>query len=262
MKSGDYALAETRTTVVVMSLVVLAGPILGAVWWLVAPRPQLRVEQGAVLLAESSGESAVAADGWFVICAATAGLACALVAFSRIRRARIGALAGLTLGGVAAALLAWGVGLLLDASAVSLEAARALPDGTRLQGPLELSAKGVLLAWPMASVIAYFALAAGLEPPPDRLPAGQPAPDPTHRPRGTRFPVTVLRPGYAIDDVDRFFARVEGGVFGAAQARAVRFNLVHLGPRYDEVAVDSAIEELARAPVSPGPDRSQRRWPW
>jgi len=42
-------------------------------------------------------------------------------------------------------------------------AARALPVGGRLSAPLDVSAYGVLLTWPMAAVITYFAVAAGAE---------------------------------------------------------------------------------------------------
>ncbi len=41
--------------------------------------------------------------------------------------------------------------------------ARGLEVGARFDGPLDVSALGVLLAWPLAAVITYFAVSAGSE---------------------------------------------------------------------------------------------------
>ena len=141
----------------------VAGAVVGVVWELVAPLPRFRLVGGRVLLAVTEDETAVAADGWFAVCSAVAGILSAVVVFARVRSARLTALGVLTLGGLLAVLVAWRVGVALGPDPV-LEQVDGLRDGARLDGPLRLGALGVLLAWPLASVVAYFALATGLEP--------------------------------------------------------------------------------------------------
>lgn len=110
-----------------------------------------------------SPETSIAADGWFAVCALVAGVLAAVVSGALLPERRLGVLAGLTLGGIGGSLVAWRLGVLLGPPSVE-ESAAALRDGTRFQGPLELSALGVLLAWSMASAIAFFAAVAGVEP--------------------------------------------------------------------------------------------------
>lgn len=231
---------ETRselTTGLRVSLgVLVAGIPTALVWWLLAPVPLLVVRGDGVFLAQAETETAVAADGWFALCTATAGLVAALVVFARIRRARVGALLGLTVGGLAAALLTWRLGVLLGPDSIR-STARGLADGTRFDGPLELSARGVLLAWPLVSVVAYFALIAGLEPPAHRAKAVKDG--------GRRFPVTVLRPGYAIDEVDALLRAVDAGDVSPEQLRAATFSPTRLRRGYEETSVDTAMVTLA-----------------
>ncbi len=61
-----------------------------------------------------------------------------------------------------ARVVAWRFGALLGPGPIEATAA-GLPAGSRFDGPLTVSAYGVLLAWPMAAVITYFAVAAGAE---------------------------------------------------------------------------------------------------
>ncbi|MDQ1667844.1 MAG: hypothetical protein QOH75_3875, partial [Actinomycetota bacterium] len=64
---------------------------------------------------------------------------------------------------------------------------------------------------------------------------------------GPPFPVTVLRPGYAIDEVDELFRRLDGGELSAEDARAVRFSPTRLRRGYDGVSVDGALRARADA---------------
>lgn len=109
-----------------------------------------------------SPETSIAADGWFAVCALVAGVLTAIVSGALLPERRLGVLAGLTLGGIGGSLVAWRLGVLLGPSTVE-ESAAALRDGARFQGPLDLSALGVLMAWSMASAIAFFAAVAGVE---------------------------------------------------------------------------------------------------
>lgn len=140
----------------------VGGVVVGIAWRAVAPLAMLEKRDGGVLSVGRSAETSIAADGWFALCALVAGVLCAFVSGWLLRDSRLGALVGLTVGGVAGSLVAWRVGVLLGPSSVD-ETAASLGDGDRFRGPLELSALGVLLAWSTAATIAFFATVAGLE---------------------------------------------------------------------------------------------------
>lgn len=237
MTSG--ARSELRTGALVAAALLVAGVPVAVVWRLVAPLPRLVVNTGGVFFAEQNAEYAVAADGWFAVCSATAGLVAALVVFARARHSRVGALVGLAVGGLLGSVVAWRLGMILGPGD-ALVTANGLDVGTRFDGPLRLSALGVLFAWPIAAVVAWFALTAGLEPP------EQPGAD-LEDVTGPPFPVTVLRPGYAIDEVDELFRRLDGGELSAEDARAVRFSPTRLRRGYDGVSVDGALQARADA---------------
>jgi len=139
--------------------VAAAVPAAGA-WWLVTPLPQLVVDRDGVLPVGGNTEVVIAADGWFALCAAVAGATCAVIVFLRLRTAALRVLLELTVGGLAAAGLMWRLGTLLGPAPVDVQA-RALAIGDRFEGPLELSALGVLVAWPLAATAVYFSLLAG-----------------------------------------------------------------------------------------------------
>jgi hypothetical protein len=151
----------TSLKVLLLSLV-MAVPA-GAAWWLLAPLPRLRVGAQGVLFVGGQTETGIAADAWFAVSALVAGAVCAAVAFRITGRSTVQVLIALTLGGVVAALAAWWIGMILGPAPVDVRA-ETLSVGDEFHGPLELSARGVLLAWPMAAVITYFSLVAGLEP--------------------------------------------------------------------------------------------------
>lgn len=242
--SPTITVDEVKRGLRVLVGVLLASPVVGVVWWLIAPLPRMQMFGRSVVLVDPEGEAAVAADGWFAICAGSAGLVCAVVAFALIRRARVGALLGLTVGGLVAAIIAWRIGVFLGPAPVH-EQAKALASGASFDGPLAVSAKAVLFAWPLVSVIVYFALTAGLEPPTPwtRGHTGEAGAEAAsvQRRDGARFPTTVLRPGYVIADVDRFFAQLEQDQLSDAEVRSARFGSTRLTRGYDEAEVDAAI---------------------
>jgi hypothetical protein len=91
-----------------------------------------------------------------------AGVLVALVVYLRTRPGRLGPLLGLVVGGVLGSVVAWRTGAMLGPDSL-LSTAAGLKVGARFEGPLDLSAYGVLLAWPLGAVITYFAVAAGAE---------------------------------------------------------------------------------------------------
>ena len=153
---------ELRSAALVVVGSAIAGIPVGVVWWLVAPLvPIVKRADGLYRIGESN-ESAVAADGWMAILGVAAGIVVALVVYLASRPGRVGPLLALAVGGVLGSVVAWRTGHLLGPGDL-VPAARALPVGGRLSAPLDVSAYGVLLTWPMAAVITYFAVAAGAE---------------------------------------------------------------------------------------------------
>jgi hypothetical protein len=159
---GDPPLrAELRAGLLVGLGCAVAGVVVGVVWRLVVPLAVLEKDAAGVVQV-AGAETEVAADGWFAVLAALAGVLAAVAAVLLLRSGRLGAVVGLAAGGLVGALIAWRVGLLLSPPeiAASTKAARV---GDTFEGPLRLSALGVLLAWPTAAVITFFAIVAGLD---------------------------------------------------------------------------------------------------
>ena len=129
----------TVVAAVVAGVVVAAsGPLLGWLWASLAPRiPIIKVESGFIY-AESEPEQAVAADGWFIILGAAAGVIFAVLAWMLLRRFRgVSILAGLALGSLVAAVIATWLGhkIGLDQFTAIRDAAAV---GDRIEAPLGL----------------------------------------------------------------------------------------------------------------------------
>lgn len=132
-------------------------------WWLLAPLPTIEKRgDGLYRAGGEADESAVAADCWFAVTVLVVGIAVAALVYLRTRPGRVAPLLGLTVGGLVGSLAAWQTGMLLGPAAL-VTTARGLDVGARFEGPLTVSALGVLVAWPLGAVITYFAVAAGAE---------------------------------------------------------------------------------------------------
>jgi hypothetical protein len=159
---GDAPLrADLRAGLLVGLGCAVAGVVVGVAWRLVVPLAVLEKDAAGVVQV-AGAETEVAADGWFAVLAALAGVLAAVAAVLLLRTGRLGALVGLAVGGLVGALVAWRVGLLLSPPEIAASA-KAARVGDTFEGPLRLSALGVLLAWPTAAVITFFAIVAGLD---------------------------------------------------------------------------------------------------
>ena len=138
------------------------GVVMGVAWWALTPPTRLQKRSTGVFVVDQARETAVAADGWFAVCALTAGVLVGFLVAVLGRGDRLAQLLGITAGGLLGSLVAWRVGVALGPDAVA-DQVRSLRTGARFQGPLRLSALGVLMMWPTSAVIVFFAAVAGLD---------------------------------------------------------------------------------------------------
>ena len=151
---------EVRDAVFVTLAGIVLGVALGLLWWWLAPRIPLYTDGKAVYLKHPEGEEAVGADGTFVLLGLAVGALLGAAVFALRRRGGVGLVVGLAVGGVLGSLLAWRLGVWLGPTSDLVTHAKAVGKGTVFDGPLELRAKGALLAWPFAALLVHMGLTA------------------------------------------------------------------------------------------------------
>ncbi|MFE2557497.1 DUF2567 domain-containing protein [Streptomyces sp. NPDC059352] len=160
--SGDSITpAEVLYGVVVTIVSAVTGALLGWLWLSLAPHVLLISDGKGVYLRDSEGESAIGADGTFVLLALAFGAVAALVVFLLRRKGGVPLVLGLALGGVLGSLLAWGVGTYFGPARDVVAHAKAVGPNVAFEAPLELNmAAAAMLAWPLAAMIVHLALTA------------------------------------------------------------------------------------------------------
>lgn len=149
--------AYAVTVLVLAALGVAAGPL----WSWVAPRAPYQVTPQGTALADPTTQALIGADGWFAVITGGLGAVCGLAAwFLCRRRTPIAAVLGLATGGALAAALTLWIGSTFTFGAVSVQAS-ATPGVQIVAGTLQLTAPGVLVAWPFLAV-AMFAVLEGV----------------------------------------------------------------------------------------------------
>jgi hypothetical protein len=148
---------DIGAALVVAGACVVLGLLAGVVWGLIAPRPFVVVVSGDVAVEPYSTEAFFAADARFVLVAAVAGALVGMATWTRTRDDGIGALVGLALGGLGAAVVAWRTGVWVGPEPI----AQPPTPGTRVEGPIQLGSRGALFVLPIAAVTTYFMLTAG-----------------------------------------------------------------------------------------------------
>ncbi|MFF5204576.1 hypothetical protein [Streptosporangium sp. NPDC000396] len=161
---------DFAVTVLVLGL---SGAAAGLLWSFLAPRPPYVMSRQGPLLADPSTQALIAADGWFAVITGVLGLVCGAVGYGLSRRGRpLAVLLGLAGGGMLGGYLTLVVGQAVNLGEVSVAASG---QGLSLvPGPLDLTAQGVLYAWPTLAVGLFFALEgiAGYRDSPLRRPFG------------------------------------------------------------------------------------------
>ncbi|MEV6160491.1 ABC transporter permease [Streptomyces sp. NPDC052052] len=152
--------ADLRRAAVVALAVTVVGIGLGLLWLWLAPRVPLVSDSTAVYLHDSEGEEAIGADGTFALLGLAFGAVSAALVFLLHRRGGIALVVGLALGGLLGSVLAWRLGVWLGPDQDVVAHARAVGKGVVFDAPLQLRAKGALLAWPLAAMAVHLGLTA------------------------------------------------------------------------------------------------------
>jgi hypothetical protein len=152
---------EVRAFAVTVLTLAALGAAAGLLWSGIAPRVPLQVTDQGTLLADPTTQALIAADGWFAVITGGLGLVCGGCAWLAGRRWMLGVLLGLCVGGTAASFLTQWAGSAFTIGSVTVEAAAAAPGAAIVPGALQLTARGVLVSWPLLAV-GFFALLEGM----------------------------------------------------------------------------------------------------
>jgi hypothetical protein len=154
----------TEALLVALPVAVLTGVPLGVLWLWLAPRVPLVSDGQAVLLANSEGEEAVGGDGTFLLAGLALGALAGFVVFLARRGGGVAVVIGLAVGAVGGSLLGWGIGDWFGPTEDIVAQAREAGAGVVFDGPLELSARGVLMGLPIAALAVHLLCVAAWGP--------------------------------------------------------------------------------------------------
>lgn len=139
--------------------IAVAGAPLGVLWRSLAPTVPMLAGTGGIVVNDPSPEEFIAAEAWFTILGLAFGIVAAVVAWLVLRRHRgPGLVAGVTIGALAAAVLAWQLGRRIGLGAYLAWQGAATP-GATFAAPPDLHAYGTLLVPAFASAIVLTLLA-------------------------------------------------------------------------------------------------------
>ncbi|GLW70699.1 hypothetical protein Kpho02_29980 [Kitasatospora phosalacinea] len=164
---------ELRIGAVVTAAGAVLGVVLGLLWLWLAPRVGYAVQDNHILYRDPEGEELIGAVGVFSLLGLGLGVLTSLGAFlwTRARGGGIAVAVGLAAGGLLGSVIAWQLGTHLGATPDLRAHALSVGNGGTFDGPLELTAKGALMVWPMTAMIVLLFLSAAFgKREPDRPP--------------------------------------------------------------------------------------------
>jgi hypothetical protein len=130
------------------------GLVAGLIWAAVAPRPLLQeIARGEAELVNAESTAFIVADAWFALITAVGGVITGVLGYRfLVRRTGAAATAGLVLGALAGALLAWWAGDNIGLGTYNHLLASS-PIGTFFHSSLALGAKSTLAFWPLCTSV-------------------------------------------------------------------------------------------------------------
>lgn len=150
---------SSRVVVEVLAGAVALGIAAGVAWMLLAPDIQGQVTGSGVVVRGAEARHQFSVNGWFAVVGAVSGAALAIAAVLRHHRRPIMILLTLVGAGAVGSVVAWLVGVFVGPGPVD-DGAAGVATGSTVAVPLALTAPGVLLIWPIASVITVAVVAA------------------------------------------------------------------------------------------------------
>lgn len=148
---------------VAVGAMALVGALAGVLWWTLAPRPDVTVTAEGATVPYPVSETTFASEGYFALIVAAAGLVSGYTAYALQYRlagtfrgadVRLFFLFCLVAGALLGSVVAWRVGVLLDADGFQ-RAREAAQPGDVITAGLRLHALSALLTWPFVGVLQY-----------------------------------------------------------------------------------------------------------
>ncbi len=154
----ESAASPVRRTGVPLLLVAidLAGVALGLLWWRLAPVAQVRVQSDGAYYLDPVPQEFITGDLWFALLSIVLGVLSGLIAHRLVRSSSSLPVVLLAVNGALAAVIGWRLGLWLGL--VDLRPLRSAAEGTVSSVPLELTALGFLVLFPVAALVAWLLL--------------------------------------------------------------------------------------------------------
>jgi Protein of unknown function (DUF2567) len=144
---------EWRWAALLLGILVVAGALVGLLWWGVAPRAHFTITpSGPQVIGNPSEELLAADDSLYALLVAGLGLLAGLGAWLVRSRRGLAGLVGVAVGMLAADAVAWQLGELLGAGPSKAELAHV---GARVTSALHLAALPALAVGPFAAVLVY-----------------------------------------------------------------------------------------------------------
>lgn len=148
MNGGRGVAAVIAQTCLVAAVL---GALMGLVWWWVAPTEQWIVVDGGLAPADAGFTAWFAADAWFLVLGAVAGVFLAAISWRPGRHRPLALVVGVIVGAALVALVAWALGGALGAPDPG-DAATTAEAGTTLPGALGIRAIGVVFGPALTSL--------------------------------------------------------------------------------------------------------------